>query len=112
MRQRLQVLVELNIFSYLSLKRIYDQFIRWLLLKLQCEHFLEHVSEFFGDHFEHLLGVLDGEALPEEVLEFVVGIFELVVDVAPGEVVFVEEIDHDVEATLNIISPRFIVTSA
>lgn len=108
----LQVLVQDNILADLGLQRVDDQFVRRLLLELKCEYLLENFPEILGYHLEYFLGVLDGQSLPQKVLELIVLVLELLVEVTPRKVVLIQEIDHNVKTTLYIISSGLVVATA
>lgn len=79
---------------------------------MQCENFLEHISQVFGYDPEYLFGILDLKSFSQEVFEFIIGVFKLLVEVAPGQVVLIEEIHHDVHGALDVVSPRLVVAAA
>ena len=100
----LQILVKFYVFSNLGLQRVYDQLIRRLLLKLKSKNFLKDLAQILGDHLEDFFRILDGQSLAQKVFELIVLVLKLLVKIAPGKVVFVQEVYHDVEATLNVIT--------
>ena len=102
---RLQISAELYILLDFILDCVNDQLIWWLLFKLQCEYLLKHLSEVFWDYSEHFFSVFDLQPLFKEVSELVACILILLVEVTPWQVVLVQEIDHDIHDTLNVIPP-------
>lgn len=64
------------------------------------------------DHLEQLPRVLLLETLSEEVLELHVGVFELFVEVGPRQVLIIDQVDEDVEGTLNIVPARLVKPTA
>jgi hypothetical protein len=73
-----------------SFYRVYDELIWRLFFKLESENFLEHFSKVFRNDSENLFGVFDFQSLPEEIFEFITGVLELLVEITPRQIVFVE----------------------
>ena len=111
-RHRLQILVQDDVLAYLCLERVYDELVRRLLLKLQREDLLEYLPQVLRNHFKDLLGVLYRQPLPQEVLELIVLVLEFFVEIAPGQVILVEQVHHDVQAALDVVAARLVVASA
>ena len=79
---------------------------------MQSEHLLEHVPKVLRDNSEHLFGVFDLESFPEEIFKLIAGVFEFLVEFAPRQIVFVQQVHHNVHDALNVISSGLVVAPA
>ena len=86
---RLQIWSKFDILLNLGFDGIDDILIRRLLVKLERKHLLKHVSKIFGNNPENFLGILDFQSFSQQVFEFIACIFELLVEVTPGQKVLV-----------------------
>ena len=86
---RLQIRTKFNILLNLRLDGVDNVLIWRLLIKLERENLLEHVSKIFGNNPKNFLGVFDFQSFSQEILEFIACIFELLVEVTPGQKVLV-----------------------
>ena len=88
-----------------------DGVVRGRFIELECEHFLENSSDAIRNHLVDFLRVLDLQPLQQEVFELVVHVLELLVEVVPRQLVLVEQVNHNVHATLDVVSPRLVVSA-
>lgn len=76
----------------------------WLVLKFEHQNMAQARVQLFGHQAKELFCAVDDQSFSKDVLKILwaAAVFQ---QFAPGQVLVVEVVDHDVYQTLNVVAP-------
>lgn len=92
-----------NLQAYHVLELFNNFLVRGFIVKFHLEYFFEYLLQRLGANFDKFNGVFVGQSLLQVLIELSKFVLKLFFEIAPRQLIFLEEVDHNVECGLNVI---------